>query len=64
MSFVEGQTFDKVWESYDEDTNAHVTNQLKEYLLELRQISNGSYIGSANSGPVTDPILESYHVKG
>lgn len=55
---------DKVWESYDEDTKSHVTNQLKEYLLELRQISNGSYIGSANSGPVTDPILESYHVKG
>lgn len=64
MSFVESQTLDKVWESYDEDTKAHVTNQLKEYLLELRQIRNGSYIGSANSGPVTDQILESYHVKG
>ncbi|CRL22355.1 Protein kinase-like domain [Penicillium camemberti] len=61
MSFVESQTLDKVWESYDEDTKAHVTNQLKEYLLELRQIRNGSYIGSANSGPVTDQILESYH---
>ncbi|KAJ5588140.1 hypothetical protein N7537_010818 [Penicillium hordei] len=64
IAFVEGQTLEKVWESYDEDTKAHVTNQLKKHLPELRQISNGSYIGSANSGSVTDPILGSYYVKG
>lgn len=64
MSFVEGQSLDKTWESYDEDTKAHVANQLKEYLRELQQISNGNYIGSVDSDPVTDPILESYHVNG
>ncbi|KAJ6143974.1 hypothetical protein N7471_003427 [Penicillium samsonianum] len=64
MSFVEGQSLDKTWESYDEDTKAHVANQLKEYLRELQQFSNGNYIGSVDSDPVTDPILESYHVNG
>lgn len=64
MSFVEGQTLDKAWETYDKDTKSHVTNQLKRYLRELREISNGSYIGSVDSGPVTDPILETYHIKG
>lgn len=64
MSFVEGQSLDKTWESYDKDTKAHVTNQLEEYLHELRKISSGNYIGSVDSGPVTDPILEGYHVKG
>lgn len=64
MSFVEGQTLDMVWETYDEDTKVHVPNQLKEYLREIRSIPNGNYIGSADSGPVTDPILETYHVRG
>jgi hypothetical protein len=64
MSFVEGQSLDKNWESYDEDTKKHVTNQLKEYLHELRKISDGKYIGSVGPGPVTDPILEAYHFQG
>ncbi|KAL4786038.1 hypothetical protein BJX76DRAFT_139908 [Aspergillus varians] len=44
-----------------------VTNQLKGYLSELRQISShshGNYIGSVDGGPVTDPILEAYRFKG
>ncbi|QKX54030.1 uncharacterized protein TRUGW13939_01112 [Talaromyces rugulosus] len=64
MSFVEGQSLDKIWETYDEDIKKHVTNQLKEYLGELRKISDGKYIGSVGPGPVTDPILETYHVQG
>jgi hypothetical protein len=64
MSFVEGQSLDKAWETYDSITKNQVTNQLKGYLRELRQISHRSYIGSVDFGPVTDPILESHHVKG
>ncbi|PLB47575.1 kinase-like protein [Aspergillus steynii IBT 23096] len=64
MSYVEGQSLDKAWETYDEETKFHVTNQLKGYIRELRSIPSGNYIGSADSGPVTDPILEAYHNKG
>lgn len=65
MSFVEGQSLDKAWESYDEATKNHITNQLKGYFYELRKISNGhNYIGSVDFGPVADPILDSYHIKG
>ncbi|EAL84981.1 uncharacterized protein AFUA_8G01870 [Aspergillus fumigatus Af293] len=64
MSFVEGQSLDTAWETYDSITRNQVTNQLKEYLHELRQISHRNYIGSVDFGPVTDPILESHHVKG
>ncbi|KAI2747216.1 hypothetical protein DTO013E5_3762 [Penicillium roqueforti] len=63
MTFVEGQSLDKVWESYDENTKAHVTNQLKQYICELRNI-DGNYIGSTDSGPIMDPIFETYHDKG
>lgn len=62
MTFVEGQSLDKVWESYDENTKAHVTNQLKQYICELRNI-DGNYIGSTDSGPIMDPIFETYHDK-
>lgn len=64
MSFVEGQSLDTAWETYDSITRNQVTNQLKEYLHELRQISHRNYIGSVDFGPVTDPILDSHHVKG
>lgn len=60
MSFVEGQSLDTAWETYDSITRNQVTNQLKEYLHELRQISHRNYIGSVDFGPVTDPILESH----
>ncbi|PYI11828.1 kinase-like protein [Aspergillus sclerotiicarbonarius CBS 121057] len=64
MSFVEGQSLDKAWETYDQTTKDRVTNQLKGYLHELRAINSSGYIGSADSGPVTDPILERYHTQG
>ena len=65
MSFVEGQSLDKAWETYDRATKDRITTQLKSYLHELRAITTSSgYIGSADSGPVTDPMLERYHTKG
>ena len=64
MSFVGGQCLDEVWESYDETTKSRVTSQLKGHFHELRNINNSNYIGSVDLGPVTDPILESYHTKG
>ncbi|GLA04252.1 hypothetical protein AnigIFM60653_004300 [Aspergillus niger] len=67
MSFIECQSLDRVWETYDSITKAQITTQLKDYIGELRQIGNGNgsyYIGSVGPGPVTDPILENYHNKG
>ncbi|KAI2820995.1 hypothetical protein CBS63078_1696 [Aspergillus niger] len=67
MSFIEGQSLDRVWETYDSITKAQISTQLKDYIGELRQIGNGNgsyYIGSVGPGPVTDPILENYHNKG
>ncbi|GLA14183.1 hypothetical protein AnigIFM62618_011604 [Aspergillus niger] len=67
MSFIEGQSLDRVWETYDSITKAQITTQLRVYIGELRQIGNGNgsyYIGSIGPGPVTDPILENYHNKG
>ncbi|KAE8151999.1 kinase-like protein [Aspergillus avenaceus] len=34
------------------------------YFCELRQINPSHYIGSVDLGPVTDPILEGYGIKG
>ncbi|OJD15262.1 hypothetical protein AJ78_04484 [Emergomyces pasteurianus Ep9510] len=64
MSFVEGQTLDTVWGSYDEATKHHVADQLKECLHDLRNISGGTYIGSIDRGPVTDQILTGSLNKG
>lgn len=64
MDYVEGQSLDKVWGAYDETTKSYIASQLKEYLCQLRQISHRNYIGSADLGPVTDPILERRHNKG
>ncbi|GCB24331.1 hypothetical protein AAWM_07216 [Aspergillus awamori] len=64
MSFVEGQSLDKTWEAYDSVTKSRVANQLKGYFRELRQIDHSHYIGSVDLGPVTDPILEGYGIKG
>lgn len=64
MSFVEGESLDKVWELCDETAKSRITSQLKGYFYELRCIDNGNYIGSADLGPVTDPILETHHTKG
>ncbi|BAE59118.1 unnamed protein product [Aspergillus oryzae RIB40] len=63
MDYVEGQSLDKVWGAYDETTKSYIASQLKEYLCQLRQISHRNYIGSADLGPVTDPILERRHNK-
>lgn len=57
MSFVQGQTLDTVWESYDGATKSRVADQLKEYLHDLRSIEGGAYIGSIDQGPVMDQIL-------
>ncbi|KAK2783138.1 hypothetical protein FQN53_009327 [Emmonsiellopsis sp. PD_33] len=58
MSFVEGQTLDTVWESYDGMTKQSVADQLKGYIDELRAIGGGTYIGSVDRGFVMDPVLE------
>ncbi|KAE8344096.1 hypothetical protein BDV24DRAFT_149046 [Aspergillus arachidicola] len=47
-----------------DDYGSYIASQLKEYLCQLRQISHRNYIGSADLGPVTDPILERRHNKG
>ncbi|KAB8266002.1 kinase-like protein [Aspergillus pseudonomiae] len=37
---------------------------VEEYFHQLRQLRHENYIGSADFGPVTDPILETYSNKG
>lgn len=64
MSFVEGQTLDSAWDSYDELTKTHIVNQLKTYMDELREIRSEGYIGSVSKGPVRDQIFDHFHVKG
>lgn len=64
MSFVEGQCLDRVWESYDETMKNRIASQLKGYFHKLRNIDSDNYIGLVDLGPVTDPILESHHMKG
>ncbi|KAE8332238.1 kinase-like domain-containing protein [Aspergillus sergii] len=58
MSFVEGHSLDKAWETYDRVTKNRVTNQLKGYIRELHEIPPSDYIGSVDFRPVTDPILD------
>jgi hypothetical protein len=64
MSFVEGQTLDTVWESYDETAKRRITDQLKQCFCDLRGISGGTYLGSIDQGPITDPILTNSQDKG
>ncbi|KAB8276432.1 kinase-like protein [Aspergillus minisclerotigenes] len=58
MSFVEGHSLDKARETYDEATKSRVTNQLKGFIHELREIPPRGYIGSVDFSPVDDPILD------
>ncbi|BDD63618.1 hypothetical protein MPDQ_004267 [Monascus purpureus] len=64
MSFIDGQTLDTVWDSCSEHTKAAIAAQLKSYMEEIRNIGDGSYIGSVDHGPVTDQILSNHHTKG
>ncbi|KAK6814169.1 hypothetical protein RU639_010108 [Aspergillus parasiticus] len=64
MSLVEGQSLDTVWTSYDQQTKTCVASQLKEYMDELRSMRSTSYIGSADHGPATDPILATCKSQG
>lgn len=58
ISFVEGHSLDKAWETYNEATKNRVTNQLKGYIRKLREIPPGDYVGSVDFRPVADPILD------
>ncbi|KAL4789136.1 kinase-like protein [Aspergillus venezuelensis] len=64
MSFVEGQTLEKAWWTFDEATKQNVADQLKGYLNELRGITSPGYIGSVDFGPVTDQLLENHSDRG
>lgn len=64
MSLVDGQTLNSSWDSYSESTKTAIALQLKSYMEEIRNIGDGSYIGSVDHGPVTDQILSNHHNKG
>lgn len=69
MDFVEGRSLDGVWGGLDQAMKGRVADQLGVFLEELREIGCGggggdSYIGSVDSGPVTDPMLEYYPDRG
>lgn len=64
MTLVDGQTLDSAWDLYDDLTKTHISNQLKTYIGELREIISEQYIGSVNRGPVRDQIFDNFPIKG
>ncbi|KAI9933695.1 hypothetical protein ASPWEDRAFT_167965 [Aspergillus wentii DTO 134E9] len=51
MDFVPGKTLEDAWENMDSNQKACVTEELRGYMCELRQLK-GSYIGALDRGPV------------
>lgn len=64
MSFVDSQTLDTVWDSYDQSTKTDISNQLKPSFQEIRSLGHGTFIGSVDRDPGTDQILLNFHNKG
>ncbi|TID19415.1 kinase-like protein [Venturia nashicola] len=64
MDFIDGQTLDKEWSNLDDAAKSQVMAELKGYLVQLRAIPGGTYIGSLDDGPVNDSILEYWPTKG
>jgi hypothetical protein len=62
--YVEGQSLDKVWTGLDNSTKSTIMDELKGYLVQLRAIPGGNYIGSLEKGPVKDFILEDHSNQG
>jgi hypothetical protein len=58
MEFIEGDTLEKSWNSYDSTAKLQIAADLKEYIEQLRSLLSTNYIGSVDRGPVTDVILE------
>jgi hypothetical protein len=64
MDFIPGQSLDKVWDTLDDITKTQITNELKEYLKELRSLQGDGYIGTLGKGPCSDWILETSSYRG
>ena len=58
MEFVEGQTLEKAWSSYDGASKARIAAELKRYMRELHSIPAPDYIGSVDKGHVTDFMFQ------
>lgn len=53
MDFIEGESLDKVWETYSDSDRASVLSQLREYVSQLRQFKS-SFVGSFDGSPCYD----------
>lgn len=58
MEFIEGDTLEKSWNSFDSTAKLQIAADLKGYIGQLRSLLPANYIGSVDHGPVTDVILE------
>jgi len=63
MALARGQPLDKIWDACSKKTRKAVSEQLTNYLRELRKLT-GHYIGSLNNGPVLDLASPSIKNKG
>jgi len=58
MDFIEGETLEKAWSTYDSIAKLQIASELRGYMEELRSMPMANYIGSVDRGPLTDMLLE------
>ncbi|KAI9849020.1 MAG: hypothetical protein M1837_005911 [Sclerophora amabilis] len=56
--FIEGETLETMWPSYDNETKTRIAEQLKEFWDTLRSIPRADYIGSVFRGPLLDHMFK------
>lgn len=53
MDYVEGTTLEEAWNGLSDDERAVISDQLRDYIGQLRSIK-GTYIGGFENGPAID----------
>ena len=56
MDYIEGTTLEKAWNELSDDERAAISDQLRDYIGQLRSIK-GTYIGGLEGGPAMDGRL-------
>ncbi|KAJ5161467.1 hypothetical protein N7492_006859 [Penicillium capsulatum] len=49
MSFIDGQTLDRAWETFDTTSKSRITGQPPNYIGEIRDMGSVEYIGSIDN---------------
>ena len=56
MDYIEGITLEKAWNGLSDDERATISDQLRDYISQLRSIK-GTYIGGLEGGPAKEGRL-------